>query len=130
MNRLKLSVLFCMALLAVILLCRVTGGALSPLRFLFYPLIVYFSLHLGSRFLFLAGTGYAFLFGLLFSRHLPAGVSLASHGGELFSFSVAALACSYVAHTIHKEQECYDNAIATFHSLSDAIKHKNMNLQT
>lgn len=130
MNRLKLSVLFCVALLAVLLLCRATGGALSPLRFLFYPLIVYFSLHLGSRFLFLAGTGYAFLFGLLFSRHLPAGVSLASHGGELFTFSVAALACSYVAHTIHKDQECYDNAIATFHSLSDAIKHKNMNLQT
>ncbi len=107
-----------------------TGDALSPFRFLYYPLIVYFSLHLGNRFLFLAGTGYAFLFGLLFAHHLPADASLASHTGELVSLPLAALACGYVAHTIRREQERYDNAIATFHSLSDAIKHKNMNLQT
>lgn len=130
MNRRTLSFLFGVALLAIILLCRVTGGAESPVRFVFYPLIILFSLRLGLRTLFLAGTGYAFLFAFCFSRHLPAASSLASHAGELLSLPLTALAAGYLSQLIKTDEERYDNAIATFHSLSDAIKHKNMNLQT
>jgi signal transduction histidine kinase/CheY-like chemotaxis protein len=115
---------------AVFLLCLFTGGVDSLARFLFYPLIAFLSWYVPSQQLLATGLTFSMLFPVLFVVTAPATNRLPSLLVETSAFFVTTIAAAYLAKRLHQERFRYENAVATFHSLSNELSHKNMNLQT
>lgn len=128
-TRIRESFLY-LSLLALLLTCLVTGGTESPVRFLFFPLMAVFSLYFSSKVLHAAGLGFTILFPLLYLSSPPTQGRLSSDLAGIAAFFFCTLAVGYISKRIHQERFRYETAIATFHSLSEALNHKNMNLQT
>jgi len=128
-TRFRTSFLF-LAVLLLLPACLVSGGTESPVRFLFFPLIAFLSLYFSSRALHLAGLAFTVLFPLMYLFTPPAPIHLSVVFAEIAAFFLCTLVAGFVSGRIRQERFRYDNAIATFHSLSDALNHKNMNLQT
>jgi len=128
-TRIRESFLY-LSLLALLLACLVTGGTESPVRFLFFPLMAVFSLCFSSRALHFAGIAFTILFPLLYLANPPTLNRLSSDLAGIASFFLCTLAVAYISKRIHQERFRYETAIATFHSLSEALNLKNMNLQT
>ena len=119
-----------LALLVLLLpACLLTGGAGSPARFLYFPIIAVLSLYRPSRTVLCAGFTFTVFFPLLHLLPAAPAPSLPSLLAEISSFFLFALVGSHIADRIHQEQFRYDNAIATFSSLSNDLNHKNRNLQ-
>ena len=128
-TRIRESFLY-LSLLALLLACQVTGGTASPVRFLFFPLMAYFSLLFSLKSLHTAGLAFTILFPLLYLSNPPTPGSLPTDFAGISSFFFCTLAAGYISKRIHQECFRYETAIATFHSLSEALNLKNMNLQT
>ncbi|MHC1697299.1 MAG: ATP-binding protein [Geobacteraceae bacterium] len=128
-TRIRESFLY-LSLLALLLACLVTGGTESPVRFLFFPLLAFFSLNFSSKTLHVAGLAFTILFPLLYLASPPTQVSLSSDLAQITAFFLCTLVVGFISKRIHQERFRYESAIATFHGLSEALNHKNMNLQT
>jgi signal transduction histidine kinase len=128
-TRIRESFLY-LSLFALLLACLVTGGTASPVRFLFFPLLAFFALFFSSKALHTAGLAFTILFPLLYLTNPPTLASLTSDLAGISSFFFCTLAVGYISKRIHQERFRYETAIATFHSLSEALNLKNMNLQT
>jgi signal transduction histidine kinase len=88
------------------------------------------SLYFPPRALHAAGLTFTILFPLLFLFKTPAPGHLYSDLAEISAFFFCTLAVGFISRRILQERFRYENAIASFHSLSQALTHKNMNLQT
>ena len=130
MNRLFRESFLYLCLLALLLASLVTGGTESPVRFLFFPLMAVFSLFFSSKALHTAGFAFTILFPLLYLTNPPTPDRLSSDLAGITAFFFCTLAVGYLSKRIHQERFRYETAIATFHSLSEALNLKNMNLQT
>ncbi|MDD2336543.1 MAG: ATP-binding protein [Geobacteraceae bacterium] len=128
-TRIRASILY-LSILTLLPACLVSGGMESPVRFLFFPLMAFFSLYFPSRTLRGAGLAFTILFPLLYLFSPPAPLHLTSDFAEIAAFFFCTLVVGFISKCIHQERVRYENAIATFHSLSEALTHKNMNLQT
>lgn len=128
-TRIRASILY-LSILTLLPACLVSGGTESPVRFLFFPLMAFFSLYFPSRALHCAGLAFTILFPLLYLFSPPAPLHLTSDFAEIAAFFFCTLVVGFISKCIHQERVRYENAIATFHSLSEALTHKNMNLQT
>jgi signal transduction histidine kinase/DNA-binding response OmpR family regulator len=126
---LRTSFLF-LVILALLPVCLISGGTESPVRFLFFPLMAFLSLYICSRDLFAVGLAFAVLFPLMYFFAPPAPVHFSAVFAEVSAFFFCTLVAGFVSKRIHQERFRYENAISTFHGLSDALNHKNMNLQT
>lgn len=126
---LRTSILF-LSILSLLPLCFVSGGTESPVRFLFFPLITLFSLYYPFRPLHAAGLAFTILFPILYVSSPSGSGHLLSVVAEVSAFFFCTLVAGFISRHVHQERFRYENAIATFHSLSDALNHKNMNLQT
>ncbi|HEX8960910.1 MAG TPA: hybrid sensor histidine kinase/response regulator [Geobacteraceae bacterium] len=110
--------------------CFLTGGIQSPLRFAYFPLIVLLAFRIGFNPVLRAGFTFSILFVLLVIFDRPPLRQLTDLTAEVFSFFLVSLAAAFVVRILEKERERSENAIATFHNLSDGLKHRTMNLQT
>jgi len=119
-----------LSILAILPACLLSGGTESPVRFLFFPLMAISALYFPPRAIHAAGLTFTILFPLLFLFRAPAPGHLYSDLVEIAAFFFCTLAVGFISRHIHQERFRYENAIATFHSLSQALTHKNMNLQT
>lgn len=128
-TRIRAGILY-LSILTLLSACLVSGGTESPVRFLFFPLMAFFSLYFPSRSLHGAGLAFTILFPLLYLFSPPTPVHLFSDLAEISAFFFCTLAVGFISRSIHQERVRYENAISTFHGLSDALNHKNMNLQT
>ena len=126
---LRTSILY-LSILSLLPVCFVSGGAESPVRFLFFPLIAVFSLYFSSRDLYFAGLAYTILFPLMYLFSPSAQIHLFQVFAEISAFFFCTLAGGFISKRIYQERFHYQNAISTFHGLSEALNHKNMNLQT
>jgi signal transduction histidine kinase len=111
-------------------LCLVSGGIGSPARFLYFPLIAFLSLYNSSRTLLCLGLTYAIFYPIQYPLRPVAVPNAWGLFAEIASFLIFALVMSRVSQHVKQEGARYENAIATFHSLSNDLNHKNMNLQT
>lgn len=118
------------SLLALLPVCLVTGGTESPARFLFFPLLALYSLYFSPKALHIAGLSFTILFPLLYLANSPTKVGLFSDFTEITAFFLCTLVVGFISKRMHQERYRYETAIATFHSLSESLNHKNMNLQT
>lgn len=118
------------SILLLLVACFLTGGSQSPLRFAYFPLIVLFAFRVGFDLVLRAGFAFSILFVLLVIFDRPPMRQLADLSAEVFSFFLVTLAAAFVVRILEKERERSENAIATFHNLSDGLKHRTMNLQT
>lgn len=128
-KQLRTSILF-LSILSLLPLSLVSGGTESPVRFLFFPLITLFSLYYTFRQLHAAGLAFTILFPLLYVSNPSGPVHFFTVVTEVTAFFFCTLVAGFISRRVHQERFRYENAIATFHSLSDALNHKNMNLQT
>jgi signal transduction histidine kinase/CheY-like chemotaxis protein len=128
-TRIRESFLY-FSMLVLLLACLVSGGTESPVRFLFFPVLSFSSLYFSIRALHAAGLAFTILFPLLYLSSSQAPEHLLSDLIEITAFFFCTFVAGYIAKNIHQERFRYENAIATFHSLSEALTHKNMNLQT
>lgn len=111
-------------------LCLLTGGLASPLRFLYYPLVAILSLYNPPRNIICLGMTFAILFPVQYPIRPVARPDVVGLFAEVASFLLFAVVMSRVSLRVRQEGSRYENAIATFHSLSNDLNHKNMNLQT
>lgn len=118
------------SILLLLALCIVTGGSQSPLRFAYFPLIVLLALRLGYTLLLQAGFTFSILFVLMVIIDRPPGRQLLDLLAEALSFFLVTLTTGFIVRTLEGEKGRFENAIATFHSLSGDLKHRSMNLQT
>lgn len=130
MNEKVRGALYAASILPLLALCLVTGGVGSPARFAYYPLIMALSLRIAPRAVVLTGSAFSLLFvSLMFREPFPY-ESMAGLALEVSSFFLAAAAAGAVARVLRREREQHENATATFHSLSESLGHRTMNLQT
>ena len=122
--------LYCLSFFVVLLLCMFTGGIESPARFLYFPLIVILSQRLSFKALIWTGILFSLFFTLLLFLFKTPAIQIPGFTVEIFAYILSAFAAGFCSQTKQEERERYDNAISTFHSLSDALNYKNMNLQT
>jgi signal transduction histidine kinase len=130
MNKRITIVLYCFSFFAVLLLCMYTGGIESPARFLYFPLIAMLSQRLSFKLLIGSGVLFSLCFTLLLFPFKTPTIQIPGFPVEIFAYIFSAFAAGFCSQAKQKEQVRYDNAISTFHSLSDALNYKNMNLQT
>ncbi|HEY6874531.1 MAG TPA: hybrid sensor histidine kinase/response regulator [Geobacteraceae bacterium] len=123
-------VLYAASIILLLAVCFLTGGSQSPFRFAYFPLIVLLAFRIGFSLVLRAGFTFSILFVLLVIFDRPAMRQLGDLMAEAFSFFLVTTAVAFVVRTLEKERERSENAIATFHNLSDGLKHRTMNLQT
>ena len=129
MNVRWMDVVQAASIILLLAICLLTGGSQSPFRFAFYPLIVLLALRIDFALLLKAGFTFSILFVLLVildrvpNRHLPGLLA------ETLSFFLVTMATAFATRTLAAERERAENATATFHSLSEDLKHRTMNLQ-
>lgn len=121
------TTLGCLSVFSLLPLCRYSGGVASPFTFFYFPLILLFSQFLSAYSLLCIGMAYALLFFLLFVRGVDNGPFVTC---ELLAFVLAAAVSAFCSQRRQQVREWYDGAVTAFHSLSDNLNHKNMNLQT
>lgn len=117
-----------LSLASIPLLCLGTGGFASPFRLLYFPLITLLSRRVGAGALMVAGSVYSLGFFLLLLRS-----DVPLETGRLAEVPLYLLAAAAAALCSRQQQEMREQhagAISTFHSLSDDLTYKNMNLQT
>ncbi len=125
-----MDLLFSFFIFALVPICFFTGGEKSPAKFIYLPLLVLLSSRLSPDVLFGSGIFITLSFIVVsFTTKLTISNPLLFLA-EISSYLLSSLAASYISRTVHQERERYDNAISTFHSLSDELNYKNMNLQT
>jgi len=121
----------CLVTMLVLLgLCLATGGIASPARLLYFPLLAFLSLYNQPRGILCMGITFAVLFPLLYPLRPAAVFDAWGLCAEIAAFLFFALVMSRISRRIGQDRFRYENAIETFHSLSDDLNHKNMNLQT
>jgi signal transduction histidine kinase/CheY-like chemotaxis protein len=124
------TTLTCLSILLILPLCLFTGGNVSPARFIYYPLVILLCRYLNFRLLFGIGISYTLFFPVIFFLQKHAFILPPNFPAENLSYFLAAIAAGCLSRKIQLEHERYENAISTFHSLSDDLNNKNMNLQT
>ena len=130
MNKRITIVLYCFSFFVLLLLCMFTGGIESPARFLYFPLIIILSQRLSFKALIGTGILFSLFFTLLLFLFKTPTIQIPGFAVEIFAYIFSVFAAGFCSQTKQKERDRYDNAISTFHSLSNALNYKNMNLQT
>ncbi len=120
---------FYFALLGLLPFMLLTGGAESPVRFLYYPIMVLLIKVFSSKALLQSSLTFGILYCLVpFVR-----------GGEypvytvtinVFSFLFMAIASGQLADFLHQERVSLQKTTDTFHGLTNALNIKIMNLQS
>lgn len=122
------------SIILLLSLCFLTGGSQSPFRFAYFPLIILLALRVGYNLLLQAGFTFSILFVLMAVLDPPPGRHLVDLMAEALSFFLVTVTAGFVAgfvvRNLASERERSENAIATFHKLSEDLKHRTMNLQT
>ncbi|HET6421188.1 MAG TPA: ATP-binding protein [Geobacteraceae bacterium] len=130
MDKRKKPLLYVLSILALIPLCFFTGGWKSPARFLYFPLVIFLSSRMAPNSLFAAGTAFTVFIIVSAVAAKAAMPNMPVFLGEAASFFLTTMAAVFLSRTTLQERERYNNAISTFHALSDTLNYKNMNLQT
>lgn len=128
-NKIKTALCF-FSIFFILPLCLFTGGHSSPARFLYYPLVILLYPYLNFGMLLGIGISFSLFFPILFFLNRHAFIIQPNFLVENVTFFLAAIAAGCHSRTLRRERGRYENAISTFHSLSDDLNHKNMNLQT
>lgn len=118
-----------LALLGLIPLIFFTGGAESPFRYLYYPVLVLLIPLLNSNAILQAALAFSILYSLVpFWK-----------GGEyhvypvatnVFSFLLAAVASGRLSDIVNKDRESLRKTADTYHALTNSLNLKIMNLQS
>ena len=111
--------------------CFFTGGALSPFRFAYLPLMILISIRLPPRAIFLTGTLFACGYAVMVVFNKPAdGHAMAIAAPEFIFYLLTAWTATRVAATISKERTLFMLSRSTFQSLCNEQVDRANNLQT
>ena len=124
------SILYASSIFPLLFACFLTGHSQSPLRFLYFPLIVLLALRTNLFTLLKAGFTFCVLFLLmLFFYGLPHR-EFPDIAAETIAFFLVTVATGFVARDIEAERVRTANATATFRGLNEENKQKSLELQT
>lgn len=123
-------------LLAIIIapllaVCFFTGGALSPFRFAYLPLMILISIRLPPRAIFLTGTLFACGYAVMVISNKPADWhAMAIAAPEFIFYMLTAWTATSVARTISQERSLFQLSELTFQGLNNELSSRANNLQT
>lgn len=130
MNESVKSVLYASSIILVLAACLVTGHSQSPLRFVFFPLIVLLARQIRVNILLKAGFTFSVLFVIMVAFDHPANRGVPDLLAEALSFFLVTVATGIIARDLSTERERSENAVATFRCMSEDLMSKTSNLQT
>ena len=118
-----------LALLGLIPLLYLTGGAESPLRFLYYPIMISFIPVINKALHLQAGIAFSVLYSLLpLVDGSPYPTSVI--GINDLSFLLVSLASGNISEMLRREKESFKKASESYHGLTNALNLSIMNLQS
>jgi len=110
--------------------CFFTGGALSPFRFAYLPIMIMISIRLPPRVIFLTGTLFACGFAVMVTLNKPADMhTIAAAATEFVLYLLTAWTAASVATTVSKERALFRISQSTFQGLCNDLTIKANNLQ-
>jgi len=128
----KLSIYLLPIIIAPLLAaCFFTGGALSPLRFAYLPLMILISIRLPPRAIFLTSTLFASGYAVMVISNKPAdrhGMAMAAL--EFLFYLLTAWTATSIARTISQERSLFQLSELTYRGLSNELSNRAQNLQT
>lgn len=125
------DILFRLSILPLLAVCLFTGGASSPFRFFFFPLLSLLSLHMAPNAVLQTGIAFSLFYAVLPLLNKAAGTSaLAPAVLEFVCYILTTLAATRIASVRHEENRRYLIAESTFQGISNELSHRSMNLQT
>ena len=120
---------FYFALLSVIPFIFITGGVESPVRFLYYPIMVLLVTVFSSKTLLQASLTFSILYCLVpfvkGSEYPVYTVAL-----NVFSFLMMAIASGHISEILQEEENSFQKTTDTFHGLTNTLNLQIMNLQS
>jgi len=120
---------FYFALLGLLPFMSLTGGAESPVRLLYYPIMVLLIKVFNSKALLQASLTFSILYCLV--PFVRAGeYPVYTVAINVFSFLLMAIASGHLADLLHQERSSLRKTTETFHGLTNALNLKIMNLQS
>jgi signal transduction histidine kinase/CheY-like chemotaxis protein len=129
MNEPLKSILYASSLLLVLAACLLTGHSQSPVRFLFFPLIVLLAGRITLNYLLKSGLTFSILFVLMVFLDDPPNRGVYDLTAEALSFFLVTMAAGYIVRDLAGERQRAENAVATFHGLSEDLESRTSNLQ-
>jgi signal transduction histidine kinase len=123
-------------LLAIIIapllaICFFTGGALSPFRFAYLPLMILISIRLPPKSVFITGVLFACGYAVIVISNNPADWrAMAIAAPEFIFYMLTAWAAASAAMTISKERSLFQLSELNFQSLNNELSSRANNLQT
>lgn len=118
-----------LALLGLIPLIFFTGGAESPFRYLYYPVLVLLIPLLNSNAILQAATAFSILYSLV-PFWLGGEYRVYLVATNVFSFLLAAVASGRLSDTVNKDRESLRKTADTYHAWTNSLNLKIMNLQS
>lgn len=111
--------------------CFFTGGALSPFRFAYLPLMILISIRLPPRSVFLSGALFAGGFAVLVITTKPVNWhAMAMATPEMIFYMLTVWSASSVAKSISQERNLHQLSQSTFQGLSNDLSRRANELQT
>lgn len=125
------DILLRLSILPLMAACLLTGGAASPFRFFFFPLLPLLSLHLAPNAVMQTGIIFSCFHALLAILGRPVDLrSVTLAAAELVCYLLITWAATRIAKVRSEEHKRYRIAESTFQGLSNELSHRTMNLQT
>lgn len=116
------------ALLAIIPFLLITGGVGSPIRFLYYPILLLLTRYFGSNAVFQSSLVFSILYGLVPVIEV---VPYPSYevAVNVLGFLLMGIAAGYLTDTVHQDLDLLRRTSETYHGLTNALNLKINNLQ-
>jgi signal transduction histidine kinase/CheY-like chemotaxis protein len=124
------NILLAASVILVLAACLLTGHSQSPLRFIYFPLIVLLSTRIRLNILLKAGFTFSILFVFMVAFDHPSNRGVPDLLAEALSFFLVTIAAGFIARDLTAARERSENAVATFRGMSDDLMSKTSNLQT
>lgn len=124
-------ILVTISIVPLIAVCSFTGGATSPFRFAYLPLMMLISIRLHPRTIFLTGVTFSCSYVVMVVFSKPADShAMALAVAEFIFYLLTVWAAVSVAKTVNEERNRFRLAESTYSALSNELSNRTMNLQT
>ncbi|HZV82939.1 MAG TPA: hybrid sensor histidine kinase/response regulator [Geobacteraceae bacterium] len=131
MNDKLRDILLRLSILPLLAVCLYTGGASSPFRYFFFPLLPLLAVHLAPNAIIQTGFVFSCVQTVLAILDRPADMrSLTRVAAEVICYLLTTWAATRIAVARVEEERRYRLAEATFQGLGNELSHRSTNLQT
>ncbi len=124
------ELLYASSVILLIAACLPTGLEHSPVRYLFFPVIIILAYRISSSTLLKAGFTFSLLFAVMAFSRRPPDREITNLAAEVISFFVVTIVTCFILRRIEAEKERGGKAAAAFAAINSDLNQKSQELQT